>query len=345
MTGAPNNAAISTRLPLLDGLRGIAALAVFVYHMVAQFGLSVPLGRSYLFVDFFFLLSGFVLGLAAEPRLTDWRKFMTSRVRRLWPVIALGAVLGGAAMLGQVPLGGLAMSTMLAIALVPAFWQSGVLYPLNTPHWSLLLELLANLIHGLLLVRLKERTLWYLTAVFAVLLVAAIMVHGSNTSGVAAEGWLLGLPRVAFAYVLGVALARRYRAGAMPRFGGIAWLPALTLPLLCIAALDVFKIDDALGDIVVSVVLFPALFVLAIGATLPQAFERSCAELGRISYPLYATHMPVLWLAGRLEDIIAPVTFSIIVAPALALVVANRLEPRAGKAKKTSGAKPVQATA
>ena len=321
------------RMALLDGLRGIAAVAVLIYHVESWFHIAGPFGRAYLFVDFFFLLSGFVLGVAAEPRLTDWRKFMVSRVKRLWPVIAAGVALGAGAMLGQVPTLPLLMSAALAMAMIPAFWHSGVLYPLNSPQWSLLLELLANVVHAILLARMTERALWLLTAVFAVLLVVSIAQHGANTSGVAMEGWLYGLPRVGFAYVLGVALARRYRAGGLPRFEGRMWIPAITLPLLSIMALDVFNVPDIIGDMMTSLVLFPVLFVLAAGASVPKQLEPMCASLGWISYPLYATHYPVLWAVGRLGDGIMPALLALIAAPLLAIAIARRLEPAPRKSK------------
>lgn len=327
---SPRSAA-TQRLPLLDGLRGVAAIAVMLYHVEGWFDIPGPFGRAYLFVDFFFLLSGFVLGVAAEPRITNWRTFMNARVKRLWPVIAIGVALGAGAMLGQVPLIPLMMNAAIAMAMVPAFWQAGVLYPLNAPQWSLLLELLANLVHAILLVRLSERTLWILTAIFGVLLAVAIAQHGANTAGVAREGWLYGLPRLGFAYVLGVALARRFRAGGLPRFQEKYWLPALMLPLIAICALDVFAAPDAGGDMLASLVLFPILFLFAAGTGLPKALEPLCSVLGRISYPLYATHIPVVWFAGRFAEGMTAAVFVIVFAPALAWVIARRLEPAPGK--------------
>lgn len=86
------------RLVTLDGLRGMAAIAVMLYHIGNVYQFGGPFRAGYLFVDFFFLLSGFVLALSVEPRFArGWTTaaFMRARIVRLWPVIAIGALAGG----------------------------------------------------------------------------------------------------------------------------------------------------------------------------------------------------------------------------------------------------------
>lgn len=83
--------------PALDGLRGVAALSVVVMHRHVWFGLEGWLAHGYLAVDFFFMLSGYVMARTYEQRLSEgygaWR-FMAARYRRLWPVMALGTLFG-----------------------------------------------------------------------------------------------------------------------------------------------------------------------------------------------------------------------------------------------------------
>lgn len=81
----------------LDGLRGVAALIVVIYHRrfwVAGF----EDWHGYLAVDFFFLPSGFVISHAYGGRLASGQlspdRFAVARVIRLYPLIVLGAVLG-----------------------------------------------------------------------------------------------------------------------------------------------------------------------------------------------------------------------------------------------------------
>ena len=124
------------RLVLLDGMRGIAAIAVMMHHLEHAFGHGGPFIRSYLFVDFFFLLSGFVLTLAAEERMNSgWGTmgFMRARIRRLWPTVAIGACLGAvqAGLAGQTQ--DLALLLLLALLFIPNPLQRGDAYPLNNP--------------------------------------------------------------------------------------------------------------------------------------------------------------------------------------------------------------------
>ena len=83
------------RLLLLDGLRGIAAIGVVLFHCVIAFDALGAFARGYLFVDLFFLLSGFVLTLNYEQRMNAGAvrpgKFLRSRLVRLWPTVAAGA--------------------------------------------------------------------------------------------------------------------------------------------------------------------------------------------------------------------------------------------------------------
>ena len=158
---------------LLDGLRGVAALLVVWYHLFEAFATSPVdqrFNHGYLAVDFFFLLSGFVIGYAYDER---WgrglrmRDFIKRRLIRLHPMVVLGALLGTAAFFvqGSVRWNGEPVSTGMVLAallcgllLIPA-WPgaghevrgNGEMYPLNGPGWSLFFEYLGNLLYMLLL--------------------------------------------------------------------------------------------------------------------------------------------------------------------------------------------------
>ncbi|MDE6651814.1 MAG: acyltransferase, partial [Paramuribaculum sp.] len=88
------------RYELLDGLRGVAALMVILYHFGEAFATSPvdqQINHGYLAVDFFFVLSGFVLGYAYDDR---WKKgmtaanFMLRRVIRLQPMVLIAVIFG-----------------------------------------------------------------------------------------------------------------------------------------------------------------------------------------------------------------------------------------------------------
>lgn len=84
---------------VLDGLRGIAALAVVIFHFMEWIYPDFTenfIGHGFLAVDFFFCLSGFVIAYAYDNRLTKMgvKSFFTSRLIRLHPLVIAGTLLG-----------------------------------------------------------------------------------------------------------------------------------------------------------------------------------------------------------------------------------------------------------
>ena len=285
------------RLPLLDGMRGIAALVVLNYHASAIKLIDPVFTRGYLFVDFFFLLSGFVLALAAEPRLRQGLSaptFLTQRVRRLWPVMAIGVAI---ATLPLAQNGNLVSSlalVVMAFLLLPALDRDGLVFPFNGPQWSLLLELVANAMHAAILVRLGRRGLFALVAVTGLVLAGAIAAHGANDLGASGRDWWLGIARVLYSYGFGVLLARERQSGHPLGRLKCRWTVAVVLPVLAVVGLPLLPLPRAVGDIAVTLIVLPACFAFAVNAELPARFVPTFAGLGLLSYPLYATHLPIL---------------------------------------------------
>ena len=147
---------------LLDGLRGIAALLVIWYHIFEGFATS-PIDQrfnhGYLAVDFFFILSGFVVGYAYDDRwktTMNTKDFFKRRLIRLHPMVILGAVLGAITFCiqgcekwdgTQVSISMVMLALLLNLFLIPAVPGSGSevrgngeMYPLNGPSWSLFFE-------------------------------------------------------------------------------------------------------------------------------------------------------------------------------------------------------------
>ena len=305
------SAAHPHRIVLLDGIRGVAAIGVMLYHLEVVFGSGAAFSRCYLFVDLFFLLSGFVMARSCEAGMAQaggGRRFLIARVRRLWPMIALGVASGAVVVTVMGDPSTLPALVALGLLMIPAIGLNSRLYPLNGPQWSLLLELIANLAHMLILHRLSERLLLLVSAVAAVLLVATIIWFGSNTVGPFSPTWWYALPRVAFPYTLGIWMARR-RA----RDGGRAWLSPQTIllvPAAVLLILPAVPIDPPLGDSLCVIVLFPALLWASTAGTGSVAEPASpgadplltiaMARLGDLSFPLYAVHLPILQLTSFL---------------------------------------------
>ena len=167
---------------ILDGLRGVAALLVICYHIFEGFATS-PLDQKfnhgYLAVDFFFLLSGFVVGYAYDARLRSGsmttREFLLRRLVRLHPMVVLAAVVGLVAFLAvgcerwdgtTTPIGMVLLATLMTALMIPAAPSAGAdvrgngeLFSLNGPAWSLFFEYVGNIIYVFALRHLSTRWL------------------------------------------------------------------------------------------------------------------------------------------------------------------------------------------
>lgn len=319
----------SQRLVALDGIRGVAALVVLLFHL--HLPISDQFDRGYLMVDLFFMLSGFVLTLSVEPRLQGgwpWWRFMLARYRRLLPVVLVGVAIGALGYWTVIEpewavrtwIARLAMASLL----LPVVWitKDPALFPLNRLHWSLLFELLANLLHALVLWRLNIRGLAICVAFLGVLYALSVFHMGGSTAGAFQDAWLLGIPRVLFSYGAGMLLARLWqiRPPKLP-------IPALAGPILApMAILLAAPLPIWLGDALVVTLLFP-LILWAGAATRPQgAVSLTMTWLGAISYPLYAVHGPVLQLAREYGSGVIAESVGALVSLAIAMLLAVTLE-------------------
>ena len=227
----------------LDAMRGVAALGVVTLHSPDYF--NGYISSSHLAVDFFFLLSGFVLAHAYDarlraPRAVGW--FMGVRLIRLYPLYLLGLLLGLIALglhfiRGDSPISAAAVGPAIGAGLfmlpTPPVYGIGDPFPINGPSWSLFLELLVNLIFALVVSRLTNRVLIIIVAAAGIALIATGL-HFQTLH----VGWLwatiwAGLPRVFFSFFLGVLMYRnRHSWTVITKFAWI-WPLILALILLC----------------------------------------------------------------------------------------------------------------
>ena len=313
---------------LLDGLRGVAALLVVFYHIFE--GLSFAAGgtvitvinHGYLAVDFFFILSGFVISYAYDNRwgksLTT-RNFFKRRLIRLHPMIVMGAVIGLIAFLIQ---GGVKWDgthvpvTMAILALICTFFfipaipgscyeirGNGEMFPLNGPFWSLFFEYIGNILYALFIRRLSDRQLSILVVCLGIGLAwfALFDVVGYGMIGV---GWTLdspnffgGLTRMLFPFTLGMLLSRKFHSF---KISGAFWICTIILIILfCIPYIEGKSpiCMNGLFEIACIALIFPVLIRIgAAGKTTDKLSTSICKFLGDISYPLYAIHYPVMYV-------------------------------------------------
>ena len=220
---------------ILDGLRGVAAITVVWFHLFEAYAtshLDQRINHGYLAVDFFFILSGFVIGYAYDDR---WKKkmsvadFLKRRLIRLHPMVVMGAVIGAVMFYFQgcsvwdvstVSVSMLLAATLLNALLIPATPGSeirglGEMYPLNGPSWSLFFEYIGNILYALFIHKLPTRALSVLVLLAGCGL-AAFAVWGPLGDicvGFAMDGdnMLGGSLRLLFAFSAGLLLSRVFR--------------------------------------------------------------------------------------------------------------------------------------
>lgn len=305
---------------LLDGLRGVAALTVVCFHLFEAFAtshLDQQINHGYLAVDFFFILSGFVIGYAYDDRWGKMtiRDFLKRRLIRLHPMVVVGALIGAAVFyfqgcsvwdVSKISVGALLLATVMNALLIPATTGAeirgvGEMYPLNGPSWSLFFEYIGNILYALFIRRLPTRALSVLVLLAGCGLAAFALWGplGDICVGFAMTGdnMLGGSLRLLYAFPAGLLLSRVFRP--IPVRGAF-WIGALAVVVL----LAVPRIGgsehlwmNGLYDVLCAVAAFPLIVWLAAsGKTTDRVTTRVCKFLGDISYPLYMVHYPFIYL-------------------------------------------------
>ncbi len=318
---------------VLDGLRGVAALAVVVFHFMEWiFPIEENfIGYGFLAVDFFFCLSGFVIAYAYDNRISKMgvREFFISRIIRLHPLVVAGAVLGLIGLLadpfdnhtGTVSAAMLILifaSSLLMIPLPVMEARAFNLFSLNAPGWSLFWEYVANILYAFVLVRLPRKILWLLLAIAAAGIVWIGYSSGHLVGGWNGETFFHGGIRIAYSFLAGL-LIYRARLIINNKLGYI-----VLSALLAAAFMMPGFAKGWLTEVLIVLVYFPLIVALGAGSVLSGALQKVCVFMGNISYPLYMTHYVGIWWFGNyfMTRNPAPETLTwIIVAGTIAMVV------------------------
>ncbi len=291
----------ASRLSALDGLRGVAALAVLQYHAHDLYGFK--LSSSYLAVDFFFLLSGLVISQAYDRRLETGlspQRFIAMRLVRLYPLYLLGTLLGALFvlanfMLGKASLEGFGATLFFSLLFIPTPQNTlpGNLdiFPFLYPAWSLFFELVVNILYALLFPILRVPVLLAIMAGGAVLVLWSAYQFGSLNSGFNWSNFSGGFGRVAFSFFLGV-LIQRWRF-KWP--GGSALALCSAVLLFAILAIDVPAAMRPVYDVAVTILVFPVIATVAATCDPGPRLRNLFLFLGGLSYAVYALHAPLLW--------------------------------------------------
>jgi peptidoglycan/LPS O-acetylase OafA/YrhL len=285
------------RFGTLDALRGVAAIFVIMHHFPQFFGgWSPPLADS--MVDFFFVLSGFVLAKSYGSQVSQggaiW-KLTLLRAVRIYPLYLVGTLIGIAGLVlsavsrGYVSDFHAAFWSAVPFALLmlpsPGFGVMGNIYPLNIPAWSLFFEMVANV---LWFCAGRHVTGWRLALFVAISAIGIWCVRGQLGGGWSHDNFAVGFVRVAFSFSMGVLLFEcRGIAGRLKVPSGLFFLVAFIF--VALVAPDSCRVFVVL-------LFYPAIVLLAAGSAVGPRSLRVFNVLGNLSYPLYAIHVPFLGL-------------------------------------------------
>ncbi len=307
----------------LDGFRGIAAIIVVFYHIFEGFAFAggkaviTCINHGYLAVDFFFMLSGFVIGYAYDDRL---RKsiglcdFFKRRLVRLHPLVILGVILGLVSYLIQ---GGVTWSGesksfsevliafLCGILLLPIIQGAGSdvrgngeMYPLNGPSWSLFFEYIGNLLYATVIYRFGINSLKLLVILLAVSM-TIFSVFDISGYGMIGVGWTLdslnffgGLLRMMLPFCIGLLLWRTFK----PETSLFGFGTGVVILVMTFLVPYLGNIVNGIFEMAAILMIFPT--VIWIGSHTYLGFRtcQVCKLLGNLSYPLYITHYPVMYL-------------------------------------------------
>ncbi len=320
------------RYEILDGLRGVAAVLVVLFHLLETYsnGQSTQIiNHGYLAVDFFFVLSGFVIGYAYDDRwdkMTTWG-FFKRRLVRLQPMVIMGTVVGacfylfgqgdGFPLIGNAPGWKVLLAFVMGCLMIPCGagmdirgW--GEMNSFNGPNWSLTWEYVGNILYALVFRRLPKIGLAILAAAAAFCTLDLCLdwnVFGLLTEGHAGHrytvigGWSLtaeqvyiGLTRLFYPFIIGLLISR---IGKFIKVKNGFWWCSLILAVLfsipCVGGAD--NILNGVYNATCILVLMPLVVMMGAGSHIKgEKSAKVCNFLGEISYPLYITHYPLMYI-------------------------------------------------
>ena len=344
------------RYEILDGLRGVAAVLVVAYHLFETYyggSADQPINHGYLAVDFFFVLSGFVIGYAYDDRwgkMTTWG-FFKRRLIRLHPMVIFGTLFGAVMfyfgscsafpLINDTPWYMVVLVMLWCFTMIPLpsgmdirGW--GETNPLNGPAWSLQWEYLANILYALVIRRFSKLLLGICVAIFAVFTIIlclnidifGVLAERSYASYTVIGGWSttpdqlqIGFTRLLYPFFCGLLISRLFidhspltidHSNAQPMFnvqwsmfnvkGGFWWCSLMIVILLGMPWLGLGTEGDSrwtngLYEAFCILVCFPIIVAIGAGSSVKGGKSEAINKfLGDISYPIYITHYPLIYM-------------------------------------------------
>ncbi|PWK75841.1 peptidoglycan/LPS O-acetylase OafA/YrhL [Mucilaginibacter oryzae] len=339
---------------ILDGLRGVAAITVVVFHTFETFNggsrFAQIINHGYLAVDFFFLLSGFVVAYAYDDRwgkMTQW-DFYKRRLIRLQPMVIMGSIIGAIffylqagnlfPLIAPTPVWKMLLIMLIGCTMIPILpsmdirgWQE--MHPLNGPAWSLFFEYVANILYALFIRKFSNTVLAIFVIAAAVLL---IRYEVWGPTGDVIGGWTvnteqlnIGFTRLLYPFLAGMLLCRTAKLIRVKwAFTVSSFLLLLTLFIPRIGGPQQLWMNG-LYESVCIILIFPLIVLIGAGGELNSQFaNKVCKFFGDISYPIYITHYPLIyWFTAWVVDNKIPMSYglrwgAVLVASSVAIAYA-----------------------
>lgn len=321
------------RFEILDGLRGVAAMIVVVFHLFETYSpgpCEQILNHGYLAVDFFFILSGFVIGYAYDDRwgrMSQW-EFYKRRLIRLQPMVILGTLIGAFwfyfgdspdfPLVAATPWWKVFLIILLGCIMFPTppamdirGWQE--INSLNGAAWSLMWEYVANILYATVVRRFGRVVLTVFVSISALLTISlccnldlfgllaarsAAAYTAIGGFGLSPDQLYIGICRLLYPFFCGLLI---YRIGLRLniRKGGFLWCSVALALLLCMPHIGGSQPNMLNGVYCAAAILILFPCIVAAGAGSPLEGKKTvavCKFLGSISYPLYITHYPMIYV-------------------------------------------------
>jgi peptidoglycan/LPS O-acetylase OafA/YrhL len=311
----PNQLTAKAHYPILDGLRGVAAILVVIFHLFEAYYpvmANHPMHHGYLAVDFFFLLSGYVVGYAYDDRwgkMSTW-DFFKIRLVRLHPMLLLGVIIGGIGFwfdpftngmqhTGILKLMGVILLSFLLLP-SPDIRGWNETHPLNGPSWSLLQEYIANILYAFFARKMSNKVLLFVVIISGIALTIVASWHGDVATGWGYDTFWIAVVRMMFPFSAGLLLYRSGKKIHLP----MAFL-LCSLALILLFFLPTFKYNG-LYDAACIIIAFPMIVAAGAGSNINGNWLRLCKFSGEISYPVYITHYPFIYIYTAWVYIIKP---------------------------------------
>lgn len=290
---------------VLDGLRGIAAIGVVVFHFSEWLFPDASknfIGHGFLAVDFFFCLSGFVISYAYDDRILQMSlvQFFKLRLIRLHPLVVIGSLLGiifwfwaptafdtSKYSVTQIIL--LSVSSLLLIPMPTMADRLLNLFGLNAPSWSLFWEYIANILYATVLHKLSVTALKMLLLFATLFLAYTAYSKGTLTGGWGGTTFWDGLARLGYSFLIGILIQRKQ--WIIQNKIGFIGLSIMLLLMMMMPYVGKYWVSELLVVLCYS----PLLVSLGAGTINYTATQKIAKLSGEISYPLYMCHYWTNW--------------------------------------------------